>query len=160
MDSNFSIDENYVIDTLEILYKKMKSDDKESSNDIVIINNNNPIEIIEESIDLNDSLNILNSFKKFKSSFLKDKTVSSSSNLRETLSYDFRKNRGNPKSFSSEVSLIYKTLSIIPPTSVSVERVFSHGSYIVNKYRNRLSPKSLNCILFLRLYYNMKNKFF
>lgn len=44
-----------------------------------------------------------------------------------------------------------RTIFAVPPTEVSVERHFSSLTFILNKYRNKLSDENLEMVLFLKL---------
>lgn len=44
-----------------------------------------------------------------------------------------------------------KTVFAVPSSQVDVERHFSSSSFVLNKYRNRLSDENLDMILFLKL---------
>lgn len=57
------------------------------------------------------------------------------------------------KKRSEKLNLIYNSLLTINPTSTISERVFSVSSNIKTKVKNRMSPKHLDCILFLKYYF-------
>ncbi|KAL0850731.1 hypothetical protein ABMA28_006673 [Loxostege sticticalis] len=57
------------------------------------------------------------------------------------------------------LSLAYKYLSSIPPTSVEPERIFSAAGFICNRLRSSLSDQSLDVISFLRSYYIEKRRY-
>lgn len=44
-----------------------------------------------------------------------------------------------------------RTIFAVPPTEVSIERHFSTLTFILNKYRNRLTDENLETVLFLKL---------
>lgn len=54
---------------------------------------------------------------------------------------------------SPRLTLLYKALLTIKPTSTASERVFSVSGLICTKIRNRLSPHMLNILVFLRYYF-------
>lgn len=49
------------------------------------------------------------------------------------------------------LSTLATTIFAVPPTEVTVERNFSSLTFILNKYRNRLSDENLEMVLFLEL---------
>lgn len=97
-------------------------------------------------------LNYVNSQK---SDPIRRKVTNIESVIRKELA-SFRKG----ERLSTNLETIFKSIKDIRSTSVSVERLFSSCSYILNKYRNRLDAITLNNIITLRFYFNMKNKAF
>ena len=51
---------------------------------------------------------------------------------------------------------LYQAIATIKPTSVEAERAFSALGYFCTKQRNRLGPKTLDVLIFLRHYYSRK----
>ena len=45
---------------------------------------------------------------------------------------------------------LYCDLSFVPCGTVSVERLFSQAKLVLREQRNRLAPKTLECLLFLK----------
>lgn len=63
------------------------------------------------------------------------------------------------KKRTDRLDLLYNALLSINPTSTISERVFSVSSSIKLKQKNRLSPKHLNCVLFLKYYFKKYSNF-
>jgi hypothetical protein len=55
------------------------------------------------------------------------------------------------------LKIVYNFLLEIKPTSVESERVFSISRFFCNKVRNRLSPKALDSLVYLKSYFLKKN---
>jgi hypothetical protein len=48
---------------------------------------------------------------------------------------------------------LFKALKTIPPTLIEAERAFSTAGIFITKLRNRLSPKTINALIFLKHFF-------
>ena len=55
------------------------------------------------------------------------------------------------------LSLAYRYLKSVPPTSVESERVFSASGYLCNKVRSSLNDKTLDELCFLRSHFQLND---
>jgi hypothetical protein len=49
---------------------------------------------------------------------------------------------------------LFKALKTIPPTSIEAERAFSSAGIFITKLRNRLSPTTIDALMFLKHFFN------
>lgn len=85
----------------------------------------------------------------------KQKIMKSKNQVKEEVEYFIKTgNKGRILSF------VYNSLCRIRSSTVECERIFSHASFIFNKYRNRLDPDLLNLILILRYHFYKNPKKF
>ena len=59
------------------------------------------------------------------------------------------------KAGSKYLGLLFKTLQIIPPTSVEAERAFSSLGLFATKVRNSLNDESLDKLTFFKAFFEM-----
>ncbi|CAF2947183.1 unnamed protein product [Rotaria sp. Silwood2] len=97
--------------------------------------------------------------EEFESSNLSDEFNDDGDDLDRYLSKHLEKKdiTDNPLEFwkvvRSELPLLAKVarqICCVPATTASVERIFSHGGYIINERRTNLKPYQLNNVIFLR----------
>ena len=59
---------------------------------------------------------------------------------------------------TTQLQLLHKALQTVPPTSVEAERVFSAGGLFLTKLRSSMSDKTLDKLIFLKLFFALKNE--
>lgn len=144
---------------LKSLSSNTNYNDKENNNNQIDLDSNNNesshqinLESSEKDLELDKIFeNYVNSKK---SEPVRRKQVSNFDTIIKKELSNFRKG----DKLGSNLEIIFNKIKNIRSTSVSVERLFSTCSYIVNKYRNRMDAVTLNNIIMLRFYFNMKTK--
>lgn len=129
----------------------------------VNLNNNNNNNLENQNLICNTNTNSISNLEQQFTQYVNSQLSKTPSyttrqpNLAYVLKKDLKSFRkGN--NLSKNLNLVLDNLKYIKATSVSVERLFSQCSYILNKYRNRMDNFTLNNIILLRFYLNMKVK--
>ena len=126
-------------------------------NDIIETSEVNQSNVQVEQVDLaceND-----NSFQAFLRKKKQGKSNNTDLNPKERIKkeiLDFK--RGG--TLTPDLILLLTMIKQIIPTSVIVERLFSHMTFLLTKIRNRLAAVTLNNILIVRTFFNVKSQFY
>ena len=85
--------------------------------------------------------------------FLKQQSSGKSSEVQET----FSKEMGSLQ-LTAQLQLLHQALQAVPPTSVEDEHVFSAGGLFLTKLLSNMSDMTLDKLIFLKLFFALKNK--
>lgn len=91
------------------------------------------------------------------SDFLKQQSSGKSTEVQDTFSREIGLFIAGRK-LTTELKLLHKALQTVPPTSVEAERVFSAGGLFLTKLRSSMSDKTLDKLIFLKLFFPLKNE--
>ena len=91
------------------------------------------------------------------SDFLKQQSSGKYTEVQDTFSREIGLFIAGKKQ-TTQLQLLHKALLTVPPTSVEAERVFSAGGLFLTKLRSRMSDKTLDKLIFLKLFFALKNE--
>ena len=91
------------------------------------------------------------------SDFLKQQSSGKSTEVQDTFSREIRLFIAGKKQ-TAQLQLLHKALQTVPPTSVEAERVFSAGGLFLTKLRSSMSDKTLDKLIFLKLFFALENE--
>ena len=91
------------------------------------------------------------------SDFLKQQSSGKSTEVQDTFSREIGLFIAGKKQ-TTELQLLHKALQTVPPTSVEAERVFSAGGLFLTKLRSSMSDKTLDKLIFLKLFFALENE--
>ena len=91
------------------------------------------------------------------SDFLKQQSSGKSTEVQDTFAREIGLFIAGKKQ-TTQLQLLHKALQTVPPTSVEAERVFSAGGLFLTKLRTSMSDKTLDKLIFLKLFFALKNE--
>ena len=91
------------------------------------------------------------------SDFLKQQSSGKSTEVQDTFSREIGLFIAGKKP-TTELQLLHKALQTVLPTSVEAERMFSAGGLFLTKLRSSMSDKTLDKLIFLKLFFALENE--